>query len=174
MDGPRGRLERVNVVFHSHGRASSLGWLLLGVVFGGSFLAAGFAPGGKPINFFIGGPILLFFFGLALWDLGRSDVLLVDRPAGRALLLRGRFHRRERVAFGLKDVERLVLVTSTVHTGGKSSSRTNFFDLLIRLRDGRALTLPLRHGLDPEREAREVGYALGRKVEREEVAGHGP
>jgi hypothetical protein len=148
--------------------------MALAVFLGGPFLAVGLAPGGKPINLVFGIPVMAFFFGLALWDLGHSDALILDTPARRGLYLRAWYHRRERVEFSLKDVVRLVLVASHVSTGGKSNAPTTFYDLRLELRDGRRLTLSLPRSAEPDDAALRAGRALGLRVEHESVSGFGP
>ena len=162
------------VVLRSHGRTASLGWLALGLLFGAPLLAVGLQPGGKPINLVVGIPVFGGFLGLAFWDLGRSDVLVLDVDRRRGLFHAGWFHRRSEVEFGFDDVLRLVLVRSLVTTGGKSSSHAMYFDLRLELRDRRALVLPLGRRHDADDLAVRAARALGRRVDQETVAGHGP
>lgn len=162
------------LVLRSCGRLSSLAWLWLGLGFGLPFIAVGLQPGGKIINLFIGTPLLIFFFGLALWDLGHSQVLTLDRTTGTGLLLRGHYHQREKLAFSFKDVSRLVLAKSKAFAGGKDTSIRTYHDLRIELKDGRALSMPLPSRKDPRTAAFQASVVLQVPLEHETQGGFAP
>lgn len=154
------------LVVRSGGRASSLGWLGLALVFGVPFIAVGLEPGTSKVNLLIGVPVFLFFVGLAFWDLGRSEALVLDRVRGRARFLRGWYHLKEGVEFDFVEASDLVLFVGWVGTGrGGQGGHPDRHDLRVELRDGRSITMEL--GSDAEAAAVRVAGALGLPLRRE-------
>jgi hypothetical protein len=153
------------VVLRSHGRLSSLGWLVLAFGFGAPFLVVGLQSEARTANFLVGIPLLAFFAGLAFWDLGRSDVLVLDAGRRRGRFSQGHYRRRTTVEFDFEEVTRVVLVTSQVATA--RSGRATFFDLRLERRDGQSFTLDLGRRPRAADDALLVGRALGRRIDRE-------